>query len=321
METAHQRGEVEPLGPDEDELAVEHDAIGLEGADTVDDLREVARQRSIVPAAEVDRPAVAEHEAPEAVPLGLVEVVAPRQLAGQPGEHRLERRFDRKRHAIGLRERGSRTHTHDWPRCRDRMPAADAGTCETQTMSVVLAVVDAPWGPINLAATDAGVVALEALSDPDDFCRRVTTRRGEALAPSRGARPAAEHVARASDAVRTLLDGMAPDVGGLPLDLEGARPFDAAVFAGVRDIPWGRVTSYGRLARRIGRAGAARAVGGAVGRNPIGLLIPCHRVVAGDGSIGGYGGDAWGSRDALLDIKRQLLALERVTIPAPHLLE
>jgi methylated-DNA-[protein]-cysteine S-methyltransferase len=77
----------------------------------------------------------------------------------------------------------------------------------------------------------------------------------------------------------------------------------------------GEVTSYGRLARAIGRVGAARAVGGAVGRNPIGLAIPCHRVIAGDGSIGGYGGDWFGSREQLVEIKRELLAMEGVELP------
>ena len=79
----------------------------------------------------------------------------------------------------------------------------------------------------------------------------------------------------------------------------------------------GEVTSYGRLARAIGRVGAARAVGGAVGRNPIGLAIPCHRVIAGDGSIGGYGGDWFGSREQLVEIKRELLAMEGVELPVP----
>jgi methylated-DNA-[protein]-cysteine S-methyltransferase len=64
----------------------------------------------------------------------------------------------------------------------------------------------------------------------------------------------------------------------------------------------------------IGRAGAARAVGGSVGRNPIGIIVPCHRVIAGDGTLGGYGGDAWGSREARLELKRSLLALEGVAV-------
>ena len=83
---------------------------------------------------------------------------------------------------------------------------------------------------------------------------------------------------------------------------------------GVRAIPRGHVAGYGEVARRIGRPGAARAVGGAVGRNPVGLLVPCHRVIAGDGTLGGYGAAAWGGREAALDLKRALLALEGVTV-------
>ena len=105
----------------------------------------------------------------------------------------------------------------------------------------------------------------------------------------------------------------------LPVALSGLPAWDRLVLEGVRTIPRGTVTSYGRLARLIGRPGAARAVGGAVGRNPIGLLVPCHRVVAGDGSLGGYGGGWWGSRDELLGIKRRLLELEGVAIPAREL--
>jgi methylated-DNA-[protein]-cysteine S-methyltransferase len=94
-----------------------------------------------------------------------------------------------------------------------------------------------------------------------------------------------------------------------------------AVLGGVAAVPWGEATSYGRVARRIGRPGAARAVGGAVGRNPIGIVIPCHRVLAGDGSLGGYGGDWWGSRDALLEIKRELLRLEGIEVPVARLFD
>ena len=100
-----------------------------------------------------------------------------------------------------------------------------------------------------------------------------------------------------------------------------ASAWDEAVLGQVRRIGWGEVTSYGRVARAIGRRGAARAVGGAVGRNPIGLAIPCHRVIAGDGSIGGYGGDWFGSREELLDIKRELLGCEGVGLPARDLVE
>jgi methylated-DNA-[protein]-cysteine S-methyltransferase len=116
--------------------------------------------------------------------------------------------------------------------------------------------------------------------------------------------------------VIAFLDGDRTTLGSLPLDLADRGEWDRNVLAGVRTLGWGEVTSYGRLARSIGRRGAARAVGGSVGRNPIGLAIPCHRVIAGDGTIGGYGGDWFGSRDTLLSIKRELLAREGVSLPS-----
>ena len=96
----------------------------------------------------------------------------------------------------------------------------------------------------------------------------------------------------------------------MPVDLSGLSAWDQLVLGGVRGLAWGEMIGYGRLAERIGRRGAARAVGGSVGRNPIGLLIPCHRVIAGDGTLGGYGGAWLGEREHLLEIKSALLALE-----------
>jgi O-6-methylguanine DNA methyltransferase len=83
----------------------------------------------------------------------------------------------------------------------------------------------------------------------------------------------------------------------------------------VRELPPGVTAGYGDVARMIGKPGAARAVGGAVGRCPIGLAIPCHRVIAGDGTLGGYGAAWWGGREAGLELKRELLAREGVSIP------
>lgn len=80
-------------------------------------------------------------------------------------------------------------------------------------------------------------------------------------------------------------------------------PFQQAVWSALRDIPYGNTTSYGKLARRVGRPGAARAVGLANGSNPIAIIIPCHRVIGADGRLTGYGGG--------LGRKQHLLALER----------
>ena len=186
----------------------------------------------------------------------------------------------------------------------------------------VVAVVAAPWGPIHVAATERGVVALEVLTERelfgDSVARRVATAPID-LEPETDGR-AAETARNAIRAIERFLARGEPAFERLPVDLVSVNPFDRKVFEAVRAIPRGRVTSYGRLARAIGRPGAARAVGGAVGRNPIGLVVPCHRVVAGDGTIGGYGGDGWGSRETKIGVKLELLGLEGVSIPARDLI-
>ena len=104
------------------------------------------------------------------------------------------------------------------------------------------------------------------------------------------------------------------DVTRVPIDLADRPPFDQLVLDAVREVPWGRTASYGEIARRVGAPRAARAVGGAVGRCPISLLIPCHRIIAGDGTLGGYGGDGSGGRLDALERKRELLLREGVTV-------
>ena len=74
------------------------------------------------------------------------------------------------------------------------------------------------------------------------------------------------------------------------VDVSRGTPFQQRVWRELQRIPYGKVVSYGDVARRIGRPRSARAVGQAVGSNPVGILIPCHRVVASDGSIGGWSG-------------------------------
>lgn len=76
----------------------------------------------------------------------------------------------------------------------------------------------------------------------------------------------------------------------LPLDLSAGTAFQQAVWQALLKIPFGQTTSYGDLSRRIGKPLAVRAVGTAIGRNPIGIIVPCHRVVGADGSLTGYAG-------------------------------
>lgn len=178
---------------------------------------------------------------------------------------------------------------------------------------VALAEDASPGGPVRVAATARGVTAIALLDDPVSFDAGLA-RRG--LVPDADrAGPAAVALARsAADGVVRLLNGQAPDLAAMPIDIGDRPAWDRLVLQAVRGIPRGSTAGYGELARRIGKPGAARAVGGAVGRNPVGLLVPCHRVIAGDGTLGGYGVATWGGVEAALDLKAELLALEGVVL-------
>ncbi len=175
-----------------------------------------------------------------------------------------------------------------------------------------------PWSPIHLAVSPDGVVAVAWLTSEIEFEASLQARLHGSIghvADDAGG-PQATLMERAMRGVEVVLSGEAPD--DVPIDLRDRPDWDRLVLSAVRDIPLGSTASYGEVARRIGRRGAARAVGGAVGRNPITLLIPCHRVIAADGTLGGYGGDAWGGRAERLVIKRDLLMREGVTVePGP----
>jgi O-6-methylguanine DNA methyltransferase len=189
---------------------------------------------------------------------------------------------------------------------------------------IVSAVVAAPWGPIRLAASERGLVALDQLVTDEAFGDRIERRFGarprafDAQAGNDGdAAAAGARMRNALAAIGAYLDGDPGALADLPVDLSDRPAWDRLVLGAVRAIQPGETASYGEIARRIGKTGAARAVGGAVGRNPVGLAIPCHRVIAGDGSLGGYGGGWWGGRQAGLELKHELLAREGVMIAVP----
>ena len=176
-----------------------------------------------------------------------------------------------------------------------------------------------PWGPIHLAVTSYGIVSVAWLTTEEDVETTLTKRLHGTVVPLAAAPDAVatSHMAAAVGAVEAVLGGRTFEP--VAMDLKDRPAWDRLVLGEVGRIPLGETASYGEIARRIGRAGAARAVGGAVGRNPITLLIPCHRVIAGDGTLGGYGGDGWGGRDERLAIKRDLLLREGVTVrPTPR---
>ncbi|HYL41165.1 MAG TPA: MGMT family protein [Candidatus Binatus sp.] len=182
---------------------------------------------------------------------------------------------------------------------------------------IVASAIIADWGPIRAAASSSGLVAVDQLVTAEGFADRLERRFGRPpidLADAPRDSAAARQLEAALAALGAYLVGDLAALAAIPTDLADRTGWDRLVLAAVRGIPAGATASYGEVARMIGKAGAARAVGGAVGRNPIGLVIPCHRVIAGDGTLGGYGAGWWGGRAAGLELKRELLAREGVTV-------
>jgi len=156
--------------------------------------------------------------------------------------------------------------------------------------------VPTPIGRLLVATSDAGLmrVAFRTTSETE-FVTQLRRRPGTQVTRS---------AARTAEIVRQLRAYFAGErrTFDLRVDLAGVSPFQRRVLQAAAEVPPGRVVSYGDIARRIGQPGGSRAVGQALGANPIPIIIPCHRVVAAGGRIGGYGGG--------LRIKRKLLRLE-----------
>ncbi len=149
-------------------------------------------------------------------------------------------------------------------------------------------------GAVCVAATVYGVVRVHLGDEMPRFSRELEEAYPDADLCGPG--PVTREAGKAIRAY--LAGGSDPDVP-LVLPEDG---FAARVWREIRKIPRGEVRSYGRVANALRRPGAARAVGQACGRNPVPLLIPCHRVVAADGSLGGFSSD--------LRFKRRLLEME-----------
>ncbi|MEW1656420.1 methylated-DNA--[protein]-cysteine S-methyltransferase [Streptomyces sp. NPDC093707] len=165
--------------------------------------------------------------------------------------------------------------------------------------------IDSPIGPLLLAATREGLV-LVAFHAGERVTRRALARLESAF----GGPPLGE-IPHLATAAAELVRYFAGELRAftVPLDWSLSAGFNARVLRILADgVPYGSVVGYQDLADRVGEPGAARAVGAAMGSNPLPVVVPCHRVVASDGGIGGFGGG--------LEAKRQLLALEGV-LPAP----
>jgi methylated-DNA-[protein]-cysteine S-methyltransferase len=141
---------------------------------------------------------------------------------------------------------------------------------------------------------------------------RAATERRVGAAASPGASP--PWAERLIGEIRRYLSGERIDFQSVAVEFAGIGEFRRAVYEAARGVGWGQTTSYGELARRIGFPWGARAVGQALARNPVPIVVPCHRVLARDGRIGGF--SAYGGTVT----KQRLLALEGVQVGGTPLL-
>jgi methylated-DNA-[protein]-cysteine S-methyltransferase len=156
-------------------------------------------------------------------------------------------------------------------------------------------VLDSPIGPLLVAATDHGLARIFFDAEPElhlDSLARVFGPRVLRSAPT---------VAGARRQLDEYFAGSRSSFA-LDVDLRGAAPFARQVLDELARVPYGQTTTYGTLAAKVGAPRAARAVGTVMNRNPIPIVLPCHRVVGSTGSLTGYAGG--------LDVKERLLRLE-----------
>jgi methylated-DNA-[protein]-cysteine S-methyltransferase len=158
--------------------------------------------------------------------------------------------------------------------------------------------VEGPWGPVYLARTRDGLCRVSFRRSEESFLNEM--ERHELLPelnPARMDEERRELEAYFAGRLKSFT---------VPVDLRFTTPFQRRVLDATAAIPFGEVASYGDIARRIGNPRASRAVGGALGRNPVAIVVPCHRVLASGGALGGYTGG--------LAIKRTLLRIEGVQL-------
>jgi methylated-DNA-[protein]-cysteine S-methyltransferase len=163
------------------------------------------------------------------------------------------------------------------------------------------ALFDTPIGRCGIVWSELGVSSLQ-LPEGRELATRARLARAFPDAQPGSPPPA---VARAIAEIGALLTGKPSDLRSIELDMRALPPFHQRVYEAARAIPPGSTLSYGQLASQLGAPGSARAVGQALGRNPFAIIVPCHRVLAANGKVGGF------SANGGITTKLRLLAIER----------
>jgi methylated-DNA-[protein]-cysteine S-methyltransferase len=174
-------------------------------------------------------------------------------------------------------------------------------------MPAHVALFDTPIGTCAIAWTERGISALQL---PERTAAATRARIARRLADATESEPPPE-IRTIIDKIAALIAGDDIDLRDIPLDVGALPDFDRRVYEIAREIPPGDTMTYGEIATRLGDPGAARAVGQALGKNPVAIIIPCHRVLAAGRRIGGF------SANGGIATKRRLLAIESAHRPPP----
>ena len=142
---------------------------------------------------------------------------------------------------------------------------------------IAQATLPSPLGPLLLGATERGLAWLWFI-DPTYHATNTLDAPED---------PAQRWIAAAADELACYWRGSCPTRFRVPLDLHGT-PFQVAVWQALLEVPPGRTSTYSAIARRVGAPQAARAAGAAIGRNPVAIIVPCHRIVGSNGSLTGF---------------------------------
>ena len=161
-------------------------------------------------------------------------------------------------------------------------------------------IFETPIGPCGIAWSASGIAGLQLPEATADRTRARLQRRWTTAAET--APP--PDVQRAIERVLALLAGEAIDLGDIALDLDAAPDFHRKVYEVARTIPAGKTMTYGEIAKRLGVPHESREVGQALGRNPVAIIVPCHRVLGADGKMGGF------SATGGVATKRRILEIE-----------
>jgi len=159
---------------------------------------------------------------------------------------------------------------------------------------------DTAIGQCALAWNEIGITGAHL---PERNAATLRQRMQQRVTGTTEHRPPA-HIRAVIAAIVRLMNGKPVDLSGVPLDMTGLPPFHRRVYEAVSRIPAGKTQSYGEVAKQLGKPNAARAVGQAMARNPFPIVVPCHRVLAAQGKLGGF------SSYQGTDIKRRMLAIE-----------